>query len=100
MLRRIVGMLEFAAGVDRGGKATCHTSAAIGVRLGLVAAAVLLVGPMAARAQVYWSNTASGDWSNAGNWGGNHVPISTDNAWIVNGGTANVTQPGETCGTL
>ena len=93
-------MLEFAAGVDRGGKATCHTSAAIGVRLGLVAAAVLLVGPMAAQAQVYWSNTASGDWSNAGNWGGNHVPISTDNAWIVNGGTANVTQPGETCGTL
>ncbi len=61
--------------------------------------AVMLVDSAPGHAQVYWS-TSSGDWSVGSDWSGNFVPTSTDNAWIVNGGTANVTQLGETCGTL
>jgi hypothetical protein len=61
--------------------------------------AVLLMGWVPAHAQIYWSNSA-GDWSSAGNWSSSLVPTGTDNAWIVNGGTANVTQLSETCGTL
>ncbi len=61
--------------------------------------AVMLVDSAPGHAQVYWS-TSSGDWSVGSDWSGNLVPTSTDNAWIVNGGTANVTQLGETCGTL
>jgi autotransporter-associated beta strand protein len=62
--------------------------------------AVVLLGSLQAHAQVYWSNTASGDWSNVNNWSGTLVPTSTDDAWIVNGGTASVTQFGESCYTL
>ena len=51
---------------------------------------------MTAQGQVYWSNTASGDWSIAANWGGT-APTSSSWAYIVNGGTANITQPGAVC---
>ncbi len=60
-------------------------------------AVVLMVLP-SARADVYWSAT-SGDWSVGSNWGGT-LPSGGVSAWIINGGTANVTQLGETCGTL
>ena len=62
--------------------------------------AVVLMTSLPLHADIYWSNTASGDWSNAGDWSGNLLPTSSDNAWIVNGGTATVTTMGDTCGTL
>ncbi len=52
--------------------------------------AVVLLASLPVRADVYWS-ASSGDWSVASNWGGT-LPISGGNAWIVNGGTANVMQ--------
>jgi autotransporter-associated beta strand protein len=61
-------------------------------------AAVVLTASLPVRADDYWS-TAAGDWSNPANWGGT-LPTTSDNAWIVNGGTAAITQPGATCGTL
>jgi hypothetical protein len=61
--------------------------------------AVMLFGSLQAHAQVYWSKS-SGDWSGASNWIGNLVPTSTATAYINNGGTAGITQLGETCGTL
>ena len=60
--------------------------------------AVVLLASLPVRADVYWS-TSAGSWSNPGNWGG-LVPTSSDNAWIVNGGTATITTMGDTCGTL
>ena len=53
-------------------------------------AAVVLAASLPARI-CYWTNTSSGDWSNATNWSEVSCPTSTDNAWIVNGGTATVT---------
>ena len=50
------------------------------------------------RADVTWS-VQSGDWSIASNWGGT-APTGSDTAWIVNGGTATISQLGETFGTL
>jgi hypothetical protein len=49
-------------------------------------------------ASLYWS-VPSGDWSTTSNWGGT-LPTSADTAYVVNGGTANVTQIGATCGAL
>ena len=46
-------------------------------------------------ASYYWS-VSSGDWSTAFNWGGTE-PTSSDDAYIQNGGTANITQTGEIC---
>ena len=40
----------------------------------------------------------SGDWSQSANWGG--TPTSNDTAYIVNGGTANVTTSGDACSIL
>jgi T5SS/PEP-CTERM-associated repeat protein len=64
-------------------------------------AAIALLASVPARADVYWtlSPSQTGDWSVAANWGG-LLPTGTDNAWIVNGGTANVTTMGDTCGTF
>jgi autotransporter-associated beta strand protein len=68
---------------------------------GIVAAAFLLLSSMCPGADVYWTLPPgqAGDWSVAANWGGT-VPSSSDNAWIANGGTTNITQAGETYGTL
>ena len=55
--------------------------------------AVVLMASVPAHAQVYWSNTASGDWSVGSNWSTGTVPTSSDTAYIANGGTATVTQP-------
>ena len=65
-------------------------------------AAVVLMALLPVRAaNINWTLAASqsGDWSVAANWGGT-LPTSSVNAWIVNGGTATITQPNETCGTL
>ncbi len=68
------------------------------IRLGLLAAAVLLCTPPAAQAAtVYWS-VPTGDWSSPDNWGGTE-PTATDDA-VINYGTANVTQSGEVCSRL
>ena len=75
-------------------------------RLSLVAfvgfAPVVLVASLPARGQDYWSLPAgaAGDWSIGSNWVSGSVPVSGDSVYIVNGGTVNVTQLGETCGTL
>jgi hypothetical protein len=63
--------------------------------------AVVLIAALPVRADFTWTLPAgqAGDWSVASNWGGT-LPTTGANAWIVNGGTANVTQLGETCGTL
>ncbi len=63
--------------------------------------AVVLLTSLQVRADVYWkvASPNSGDWSVATNWTGG-LPTSSVTAWIINGGTANVTQLGETCGTL
>ena len=57
-----------------------------------IAAAVALMTSLPVRADVIWTLPAgqSGDWSTALNWGG-AVPGSSDNALIINGGTANIT---------
>ena len=61
-------------------------------------AAVVLLMSLPARADVSWS-TSSGDWSVAWNWGGT-LPGSNDTAYIINGGTATISMPGEVCGAL
>jgi hypothetical protein len=63
--------------------------------------AVVLIASLQARAQDYWSlsPSQSGDWSVAANWNAG-VPNSSVYAYIVNGGTATITQLAETCGTL
>ena len=64
-------------------------------------AAVLLMASLPARADVYWTLPAgqAGDWSAASNWAGT-LPTGNDTAYVVNGGTATITMPGEICGTL
>ncbi len=44
----------------------------------------------------YW-NAASGDWSTGANWTPSGEPASNEYAHVSNGGTAVITQPGETC---
>ena len=60
--------------------------------------AVVLLAALPARADVYWtlSPSQSGDWSNPANWGG-AVPTGTDQAYIVNGGTATITGGSSAC---
>ncbi len=62
----------------------------------------VLMTSLPVRADVTWTLPArqSGDWSSTVNWSGGTLPTTSDTAYIVNGGTANVTQLGETCGTL
>ena len=66
---------------------------------GVAVAAVVLLSPPAVRADCYW-NVQSGDWSTGVNWGGGAVPTANDNAYVVNGGAATITLPGESCGNL
>ncbi|MGA2069147.1 MAG: autotransporter-associated beta strand repeat-containing protein, partial [Thermoguttaceae bacterium] len=54
------------------------------------AVAILLLFPLAARAQTYW-NVQSGDWSVASNWS-NGLPGSYNDAYVTNGGTVSITQ--------
>ncbi len=80
--------------VVRGGRAARSVATALTCFV-----AMLLMASVPAHAQILWS-ASSGDWSVGPNWSGGLVPTSTSNVWIANGGTANITQLGETCGTL
>ena len=60
-----------------------------------VTAAILLSSGGIAIAQTSW-NAPAGDWSDANRWTAG-IPISDANAIISNGGTATISQPGETC---
>ena len=60
----------------------------------VVAAAILVAAPL--RAASYTWSVPSGNWSAASNWGGT-LPTGSDTAYVVNGGTANVTLPGAAC---
>ena len=57
-----------------------------------------MASPLAKGASYTWQ-IASGDWSAASNWGGT-LPTKNDYAYIANGGTANVTELGASCGTI
>ena len=63
--------------------------------------AAVLVACLPVRADVYWTLPAgqAGDWSVASNWGGT-IPTGSVTAYIVEGGTANITLPGEACNSL
>jgi autotransporter-associated beta strand protein len=47
-------------------------------------------------ADLYW-NVATGDWPTTTNWLPLNEPTASDDAYINNGGTASMTQLGETC---
>lgn len=64
----------------------------------IVAAILAFAATVAQAADYHWIPT-TGDWSTPNNWGGIE-PTAADNAYIDNGGTAYVTQPGETCKAL
>src|SRR5208283_6092145 len=64
----------------------------------LAAAALLLAAAPQARGDKYWS-VASGNWSLAANWGG-ALPTFTDNAYIINGGTATIAASVAVCQNL
>ena len=56
----------------------------------------VLLGLIVARAeagQTSWQG-GTGDWSTDSNWD-NDEPTASDDAWINNGGTAQITQAGE-----
>ena len=59
---------------------------------------VTILGSVEARGQNW--QVLSGTWSNTANWSGNVLPTGSDSAFIANGGTADITQLGATCGTL
>ena len=77
-----------------------HRAARLAVTLASFVALVL-IAPLGARGDVTWTLPAGrvGDWSVASNWGGS-VPGSSDNAYVLNGGTLSVTQTGEVCNAL
>ncbi|OAM90465.1 autotransporter outer membrane beta-barrel domain-containing protein [Termitidicoccus mucosus] len=53
----------------------------------VVALATLMTAHMAFSADIYWQNTGSGDWSQAGNWTPG-IPSNTDTIYIGGSGTA------------
>jgi autotransporter-associated beta strand protein/YVTN family beta-propeller protein len=66
----------------------------------LVALAIEIAVSSGALGGAYTWQVQAGDWSVASNWG-SVLPSSTaDIAYVLNGGTVNVTQTGESCGTL
>ena len=69
---------------------------------GLAAAAMLLMSSPAARADVTWTLSGTGDWSVATDWSGGAVPTGTGNADIFNGATVHPLQPrpGNVCNNL
>ncbi len=48
----------------------------------------------------YFAVTSSSDWSVASSWSGTAIPTSSDFVYIVNGGTAAITQAGPVCSRL
>ena len=80
-------------------RSSCRAArlSAVGSAGFVVASMVLVAAPL--RAASYSWAVAAGDWSVASNWGGT-LPGSSDTAYVVNGGTVSITQPGETCNSL
>jgi autotransporter-associated beta strand protein len=70
-----------------------------GMLLLLVTAIIVLSSSFTDAAERYW-NATSGDWSVPANWIDEIAPTSSDYAYIVNGGTANVIQEGDGCNYL
>ncbi len=64
--------------------------------LGAVAILLFQLLPARANGQCFW-NVQAGDWSNPAYWSGGAVPGPFDDAYIDNGGTATITQTGESC---
>jgi fibronectin-binding autotransporter adhesin len=64
----------------------------------LVAAVLLLSAPFAMATNYSWADpSTTGDWSATASWNLGVVPLGTDNAYVANGGTANITAAGATC---
>jgi len=62
----------------------------------VIGVVVLMISPLStAWAFTYWQVT-TGNWSTDGNWTAGE-PTADDGAFINNGGTAQITQPGEIC---
>ena len=59
-----------------------------------------LTSDIGSAANVYWLATSSSDWSATSSWSGSASPTSSDSTFIVNGGTATITQSGEVCSYL
>jgi len=60
--------------------------------------AIVLMTSLPVRADVYWS-ALSGNWSSPANWLGT-LPTSSDDVWIVDGGTAMITASAAVCSEL
>jgi hypothetical protein len=82
-------------------KASMLFNRQIKIRTLLTIALLLAFPALTKAADIYW-NVTSGDWSdtNPSPWSTGIEPTSSDNAYIRNGGTATVTQAGETCFSL
>ena len=59
--------------------------------LHLFAVICLVLATDAFATDIYWTNTAGGNWNVAANWSPNILPGSSDNAFIVSNGTYTVT---------
>ena len=58
----------------------------------LTLVAALLALPLGTRAaDIHWTNTLGGNWTDAINWSPNQVPGTNDNPFITAGGTYTVT---------
>jgi hypothetical protein len=69
---------------------------------GFLAVAILLQCPTSAKAVDHYWNISNGDWSTPSNWlpAPGTEPVGRDYAYITNGGTVNIVQPGEVCAFL
>jgi len=69
---------------------------------GFLVCAILLLSPSFTQAIDHYWNVSSGDWSDTSPypWSISPEPTSSDNVYINNGGTVNVTQSGEVCDCL
>src|SRR5437899_2424764 len=58
---------------------------------GVTSAALMLLSQVAHATDVYWTNTAGGNWSTAANWNTGTLPGPSDNAFIISNGNYTVT---------
>ena len=59
----------------------------------LAALAIAVATPLqASAADIYWTNSAGGNWSRTANWNPNVIPGTADTAWITASGSYTVTQ--------
>jgi hypothetical protein len=59
--------------------------------ISLAAAALIIAAASARAANIVWTNTAGGNWSDTNSWDPNQMPGSSDMAVITNDGTYSVT---------